>query len=580
MVQKVGYRDIEIVKEIGVDVRAISQDESAADNLEATYDGTGYNNDFAPAQQAQLSNIANTGAALNVVSTGALVTQGTEGGTTYEDTQANDGVHHVVTPTANLIDLYYEFDVTPEGVPVSCTISGRLYDLPPTSDEIDIFARDWVADDWQKIGVLTGINSGVDEVKTVILLSNHVGTGLNAGKVRIRFANETDVSLDADTTLNIDFLYCSYAVVTSAVGYQNGQIWIDTLYGTEGTVVGVNGVADNPCLLATDALALAVLTGMREFHIAIGSTITLVDDATGMSGVGELWNLEIAGQIITAAHIHGAHVAGDADVSSYDAELQRCHINTCSLTPFHAENSAVLATLTLLGTTAVGQSNTYILSNCYSAIAGSASPTFDFGVVSESKALNLRDYSGGARVINMSAGDTMSLEGDGQLIVDSCTGGEISIRGNFSLSGDSLGNVTITQDARYNSSQIDSTISANSDISAIQEQTDKLDNMIEVASAGNAFTTEALVNAPVGVGATPEEFVTALFSTIVAGDSSSTFTFEKLQQILAAWTAGNWRVKPSDVTKQELLDAADGTTIILEQSLSSSTPYKTVTVLI
>jgi hypothetical protein len=53
-----------------------------------------------------------------------------------------------------------------------------------------------------------------------------------------------------------------------------------------------------------------------------------------------------------------------------------------------------------------------------------------------------------------------------------------------------------------------------------------------------------------------------------------------LQTILAAWTAGNWRVKPTDSTKQELLDAEDNATVILEQTLSETGNYKVVTVLI
>ena len=41
-------------------------------------------------------------------------------------------------------------------------------------------------------------------------------------------------------------------------------------------------------------------------------------------------------------------------------------------------------------------------------------------------------------------------------------------------------------------------------------------------------------------------------------------------KIMTAWAAGNWRVKPTDITKQELMDAENGTIIILEQSLTKS----------
>ena len=52
----------------------------------------------------------------------------------------------------------------------------------------------------------------------------------------------------------------------------------------------------------------------------------------------------------------------------------------------------------------------------------------------------------------------MSLEGDGQYILNAnCAGGELSVRGNFSET-DNSGNVAVTQDARYASSQVASAV--------------------------------------------------------------------------------------------------------------------------
>lgn len=58
--------------------------------------------------------------------------------------------------------------------------------------------------------------------------------------------------------------------------------------------------------------------------------------------------------------------------------------------------------------------------------------------------------------------------------------------------------------------------------------------------------------------------------------AGGTTTYEELLKILAAWAAGTWRDKPTDSTKQELLDADDDATIILTQTLLSTTPYKSV----
>ncbi len=73
------------------------------------------------------------------------------------------------------------------------------------------------------------------------------------------------------------------------------------------------------------------------------------------------------------------------------------------------------------------------------------------------------------------------------------------------------------------------------------------------------------------------QFVTSAVTVadIVAGMKAMTgiteggvWTWEKALKITTAWVAGNWRLKASDPTKQELLDADDGTTVILEQTLT------------
>ncbi len=71
--------------------------------------------------------------------------------------------------------------------------------------------------------------------------------------------------------------------------------------------------------------------------------------------------------------------------------------------------------------------------------------------------------------------------------------------------------------------------------------------------------------------------VTALFAA-TGITVEGTLTVQKMLKILSAWIAGNWRDKPGDATKQELLDADDASTVILEQALKMSTPYRTITV--
>lgn len=60
--------------------------------------------------------------------------------------------------------------------------------------------------------------------------------------------------------------------------------------------------------------------------------------------------------------------------------------------------------------------------------------------------------------------------------------------------------------------------------------------------------------------------------------AGGTMTYEELLKLTAGLIAGTWRDKPADATKQELLDADDNATILMEQTLGQTTPYKVVTI--
>jgi len=53
---------------------------------------------------------------------------------------------------------------------------------------------------------------------------------------------------------------------------------------------------------------------------------------------------------------------------------------------------------------------------------------------------------------------------------------------------------------------------------------------------------------------------------------------ESLDRILKAWAVGDWRLKSGTTKVYELLDADDGSTVIVEMKLSQTTPYRNMTV--
>ena len=61
-------------------------------------------------------------------------------------------------------------------------------------------------------------------------------------------------------------------------------------------------------------------------------------------------------------------------------------------------------------------------------------------------------------------------------------------------------------------------------------------------------------------------------------DNSILAKIEDLDVILKAWCAGNWQLKSGETAVYELLDADDGATVIMEMTLSQTTPFRTITI--
>ena len=226
-------------------------------------------------------------------------------------------------------------------------------------------------------------------------------------------------------------------------GYENGTIWIDTVNGTAGTIDYENGTVENPVLTLADALTLNTSLGFNRFTIINGSTITLASTFNNSLFLGENWTLALGGQDTGGTHFHGASVTGIA--TGTETTFVGCHMGTCTIDIMHFENCSLSGTLT------AGAVGDHHLSHCHSAIAGTATPVFDVGVGIANTNVNFRSYSGGIEFQNLGqlGTDTISLEGDGQVVLNAnCVGGSINVRGNFELT-DNSSTTTINDDARY-----------------------------------------------------------------------------------------------------------------------------------
>ena len=426
-------------------VAQISGDATAADNLEATFDGSGYTDDNAPAKQSQVASISISGAAVNVPASAFAQTTGTVSGGTISNTDQLNGVFHTLADAAGTLDAYYEFDVGADGVPTQAGWNGYVQS---GNDSIEVFARNWGGSSWDQIGQINGASGTTVVSQLWTLLTRHVGSGADAGKVRIRFQS---TGLTSSVTAT-DRIYVSYSIVRRSVGYSFGAIWVDTLSGTAGTVPYTNGTADLPCLTWANALSLSAALGIRRFRVINGSTITLTSSSDYLTIDGEEWILALNGQSCTFASFAGAHVTGTA--TGTNLVFKDCKIalgGTLTVPDCEAHNCSLAGDIVLTG------AGTNYFHKCYSGVAGTATPSIDFGAAVGSTNLNMRDYSGGVEIKNMgqSGTDKMSYEGNGQLVIaSSCVGGTIAIRGNFTVTDNASGAVTLSQNARIDVQQI------------------------------------------------------------------------------------------------------------------------------
>ena len=460
-----------------VDVGKISGGSAAADNVEATYDGTGYSDDAAPATQAQIGNLTSGTAAINTT-VESFIKAGAEPETnTYEDTIQEDGTYHIVEDDAGATDCYYQFDVGGNGVPVSITWHGYAQSQ---GDSYTVWAYNYGTASYEQIGSINGLNGTTPITHTYDLTNAHVGTGVNLGKVRFRF-------LSADgTAFATDRVLCSYAIVSQSVGYADGAIWVNTNGSNINTENYVDGTADNPVSTWAAALIVASNMGLSRFRIISGSSIALTANSDNYAIIGAEYNLVLGGQSIAGSYIEGATVSGIS--AGINARFVDCKIGTVSLTTCGMKHCAIASDINLLS------AGTYLFNGCFSGVAGTGTPSIDFGAIIGDTNLNMRHYSGGIEIKNMGkvGSDNMSLEGIGQLKINvSCLGGVVALRGHFFVTDNAAGAVTLSEKANF-----DKTVlipEQTSDINTLETNDARLNNLdATIGSRATQASVDAL----------------------------------------------------------------------------------------
>ncbi len=552
-----------LVSELSANVTKVSGSSTAADNLELQYDTTGLSGDTFPASQAQVDGIGSGSAgAVNIKATednssAAIIDSVTKVGTItgdFNNVHADTGGSTIISilDDSDDIDFVLGYDVGGARAGTSVSI---VANVNGNADSMTIEAYDHVGAGWDIIGILNGSGGGSYVTKDYPLYAEHTGTSGELGKVYIRFDNNgTTPSL-----LQID--RCSVAAVntSTSVGYADGAYWVDSA-GTSGTEIGTNGTADNPCTWA-NAVSMNGTQALNRFHIAANTSITLSATAANYSFLGQAYSVALGSQNIDGAFFFGANVTGIGTWTSTHPIFEDCPIGTVTLPP------SIMRRCFLSGTITASAAGDFYLNHCVSRIAGASSPVFDFGGAVGNSSLNMRLYSGGIQLESMgdTGTDTASIEGFGQVIEGTCTGGNVSVRGNMTLSG--VTNITFSDDARIDVGQIntqcDTALSDYDPPTKAEMDTGhgllateaKQDTMQTAVTAIKAITdamgATAAANFALALGAsgvvTGAAVTGTLSTTVMTTDLAQTTDDHYIGRIIV-WTSGDLAGQATDIT--------------------------------
>jgi hypothetical protein len=415
---------------LDVNVVEISGDVSAADNLEATYDGTGYTNDEAPSKQSQLASLANVGSAVHRPAASYTLTVGTQSANTFAATEALDAIRHEHTGVTAM-DLYYKFNIG-SGTPSSVQITGYI---TGNNDDLDVYGYDWVAAGWVQIGNIQGSNSTANAVNSFDMFVDMVGSGANFGVVRVRLFKTSGLT---SALLAIDQIFVAFNQGVS--GYEGGAVWLDSSLSNTNTVVGVDGTATNPVSTMGAVNTLLAATNLKIVQVAPGSTATLAASQINQVFRGHNWNLELGGQDVSGTHFFGAVISG-VGIGTSEIDFHECTFNTCTLDPFHATGCAFNEIIMTFG-----KAGTYIIHNSHSTVAGANTPIIDTGAAIANVDLSISDWANGMEIrnLNNAGADLFSISGHGQIIYAASSSGAVHQRGDWKVTN--TGGVTITED--------------------------------------------------------------------------------------------------------------------------------------
>jgi hypothetical protein len=219
------------------------------------------------------------------------------------------------------------------------------------------------------------------------------------------------------------------------IGEHGMGIFVDSTAANTNTVLGTDGTEKNPVSTLAAARTLALALGAHRFYIHAastfnGATTDLAADYSGWEFYGEGFGIEIAfgGQLVTNSYFQNVTLSGAMHASGGDVHYVDCIFGYISANfQGHADNCELTDTIVVKAAADIS------FHTSYSGLTPGHTPTIDFGAGSNT--VSVSHYSGGLRIMNGTADDSVAVSSDGHLIISA---------NNTSLRLMAHGNITIT----------------------------------------------------------------------------------------------------------------------------------------
>ena len=281
------------------------------------------------------------------------------------------------------------------------------------------------------------------------------------GEVIIAFVSPS-VTITDILAINQMFVAASLAAPTAAeianavkqnslLMYYPSGVWLDSVNGTAGTVVGTNGTLTTPVTTLADAVTINASLNQTLYNNKANRTLTLdrTMDYCSLDGPGG-WYLALGGQSINGTVIRNSEgITGVATSSTKECFLYDCQLGTSSWgeADFHRCH-IISATITLT------QDISYLFDNCVWVPTSGASPILDFGThTTGARYVVMGNNTGMVTIKTMKINDILMLDGDMDVTLDAtCTAGTVYLSGNIRLTNSGSGQ-TIHQEGRMATDQ-------------------------------------------------------------------------------------------------------------------------------